>query len=121
MTLQVLLVNVAVRVIPNPADPIAPKLKDAARPLVHHVLGVGLQPRALAQLHDHPIFSLVPIAPDVLVSPVGGAQSGLAVPERIEHRLAASPFAADPGSAGHPRSEERRVGKECRSRWSPYH
>src|SRR5712671_289943 len=35
----------------------------------------------------------------------------------------------DPGSARHPReacelvvrSEERRVGKECRSRWSPYH
>src|SRR5258707_12030000 len=23
--------------------------------------------------------------------------------------------------AGHDRSEERRVGKECRSRWSPYH
>ena len=23
--------------------------------------------------------------------------------------------------AGKPRSEERRVGKECRSRWSPYH
>ena len=22
---------------------------------------------------------------------------------------------------GNPRSEERRVGKECRSRWSPYH
>ena len=22
---------------------------------------------------------------------------------------------------GHKRSEERRVGKECRSRWSPYH
>ena len=22
---------------------------------------------------------------------------------------------------GHARSEERRVGKECRSRWSPYH
>ena len=22
---------------------------------------------------------------------------------------------------GSPRSEERRVGKECRSRWSPYH
>ena len=26
-----------------------------------------------------------------------------------------------PGRAGIPRSEERRVGKECRSRWSPYH
>ena len=25
------------------------------------------------------------------------------------------------GSAGVGRSEERRVGKECRSRWSPYH
>ena len=27
------------------------------------------------------------------------------------------------GSVGgpRPRSEERRVGKECRSRWSPYH
>ena len=24
-------------------------------------------------------------------------------------------------AAGFPRSEERRVGKECRSRWSPYH
>mgnify|MGYP006868268988 CR=1 FL=1 len=24
-------------------------------------------------------------------------------------------------SAGINRSEERRVGKECRSRWSPYH
>jgi L-iditol 2-dehydrogenase len=23
--------------------------------------------------------------------------------------------------ADRPRSEERRVGKECRSRWSPYH
>src|SRR6266536_5034318 len=25
------------------------------------------------------------------------------------------------GIADHLRSEERRVGKECRSRWSPYH
>ena len=25
------------------------------------------------------------------------------------------------GGHGHARSEERRVGKECRSRWSPYH
>src|SRR3989454_3356260 len=25
------------------------------------------------------------------------------------------------GYPGHHRSEERRVGKECRSRWSPYH
>ena len=25
------------------------------------------------------------------------------------------------GGGGNKRSEERRVGKECRSRWSPYH
>ena len=25
------------------------------------------------------------------------------------------------GESSAPRSEERRVGKECRSRWSPYH
>src|SRR2546426_8819935 len=25
------------------------------------------------------------------------------------------------GAQDHTRSEERRVGKECRSRWSPYH
>ena len=28
---------------------------------------------------------------------------------------------AFPGGAVVERSEERRVGKECRSRWSPYH
>ena len=27
----------------------------------------------------------------------------------------------EPGRHIIPRSEERRVGKECRSRWSPYH
>src|SRR2546425_12739568 len=27
----------------------------------------------------------------------------------------------DSGARGNKRSEERRVGKECRSRWSPYH
>src|ERR1017187_4638680 len=36
------------------------------------------------------------------------------------------PFAEPPGTpgrvpSGEMRSEERRVGKECRSRWSPYH
>ena len=34
----------------------------------------------------------------------------------LEHRL----FSSKPDGR-EPRSEERRVGKECRSRWSPYH
>ena len=33
--------------------------------------------------------------------------------------LAYVPITDDENAAG--RSEERRVGKECRSRWSPYH
>ena len=37
----------------------------------------------------------------------------------IPHRY---PFAlVDKIVDGEERSEERRVGKECRSRWSPYH
>src|SRR5579862_2572548 len=41
-----------------------------------------------------------------------------------DHGLARAPpaqLAFDPDLVVHPRSEERRVGKECRSRWSPYH
>ena len=34
--------------------------------------------------------------------------------ERVE-------FEVTEGEKGPQRSEERRVGKECRSRWSPYH
>ena len=32
-----------------------------------------------------------------------------------------SPTYKLPEDYNKPRSEERRVGKECRSRWSPYH
>ena len=35
----------------------------------------------------------------------------------VRRRLGPDPLRAD----GDDRSEERRVGKECRSRWSPYH
>ena len=35
--------------------------------------------------------------------------------------LLTSIFGGRPGMISGARSEERRVGKECRSRWSPYH
>src|SRR5256886_14118171 len=38
-----------------------------------------------------------------------------------QHRLATKSFQCDPKQLLEQRSEERRVGKECRSRWSPYH
>src|SRR5574340_865424 len=37
-----------------------------------------------------------------------------------KYKLHQSDQEYEPGAL-HPRSEERRVGKECRSRWSPYH
>src|SRR3712207_8123629 len=44
------------------------------------------------------------------------------VHDRVEHQIRKGEGALDAG-AGEvtDRSEERRVGKECRSRWSPYH
>src|SRR2546425_10321160 len=40
---------------------------------------------------------------------------------KLVHDELARMLGADVGPDGRLRSEERRVGKECRSRWSPYH
>src|SRR5256885_7671083 len=59
-----------------------------------------------------------------LVTPTGLAD-GLALCVRVPRIIArfapTSWFPRSPGRPGIRRSEERRVGKECRSRWSPYH
>src|SRR5256884_6396681 len=70
------------------------------------------------------------------ISSVGrGARPPLRVGVILAHHFTLSAFAvfidhlrlaADEGDRSRPlhvqwRSEERRVGKECRSRWSPYH
>src|SRR2546430_16570590 len=41
--------------------------------------------------------------------------------DEVERRLAAIEELSRKHRVAAPRSEERRVGKECRSRWSPYH
>src|SRR3712207_1421914 len=41
-------------------------------------------------------------------------------PQGVQHRLAQL-LESDMFETSQVRSEERRVGKECRSRWSPYH
>src|SRR5256885_15991300 len=51
---------------------------------------------------------------------------GLQVVEQVPIETAPTPqnaryLATKRDKLGHKRSEERRVGKECRSRWSPYH
>src|SRR5438874_11799777 len=45
--------------------------------------------------------------------------SGNASVARLSHVAARAAHAAE--KTANDRSEERRVGKECRSRWSPYH
>ena len=47
---------------------------------------------------------------------VGSSKNGR---ESASKRLGVKIFGGEACKAG--RSEERRVGKECRSRWSPYH
>src|SRR3712207_9454069 len=42
------------------------------------------------------------------------------VPATVDHLIQRSEFLTS-YTPYQPRSEERRVGKECRSRWSPYH
>ena len=57
---------------------------------------------------------------DALVDLVSGVVSRHNIPIDREHIIGHNEV--DPGRKVDPgRSEERRVGKECRSRWSPYH
>src|SRR5256885_11363856 len=39
----------------------------------------------------------------------------------LDDEMDAIKWTQDFRAEDHPRSEERRVGEECRSRWSPYH
>src|ERR1035438_4634771 len=52
---------------------------------------------------------------------LGRASLGLGPPEKVRVLGSAQVEFRSGGLSGSVRSEERRVGKECRSRWSPYH
>src|SRR5256885_7145965 len=54
-----------------------------------------------------------------LWTPGGTGVTRLGVPQGFTSSLATAISENGTGVCG--RSEERRVGKECRSRWSPYH
>src|SRR5258708_36841939 len=64
---------------------------------------VGAYAEALNQIQFNPIFQKVQSATNAN----SAMQNALANQETMART--------------NPRSEERRVGKECRSRWSPYH
>src|SRR2546429_4444373 len=62
--------------------------------------------------------------PDAAAVPVTAGIEGVPRPRVGDlDRTGRPPPVASPQRRGtrEPRSEERRVGKECRSRWSPYH
>ena len=65
----------------------------------------------------------VDLSGDELGDIIGFHQEGVMVflLLRQQEGLVCFPFFVYIGNEGAGRSEERRVGKECRSRWSPYH
>src|SRR5437667_11088321 len=102
MPLQELLVDVRVGVIPHLADLVAPEPDDGAGALVHDVPGIALEPALFPDLDDHALVGLVPLAPHVLISPLGRAEARLAIVEAAAHGAAPLPLAAARRCPGHP-------------------
>ena len=61
-------------------------------------------------VHAHPKKIFLPVSSRFFVQKYGGSSSKILVKFRAKENKNICL-----------RSEERRVGKECRSRWSPYH
>src|SRR6266496_4961484 len=64
-----------------------------------------------------------PTESDETTDPMGGRRKTVGIPiDGLIYEVGPDVhLAADVFNAKQMRSEERRVGKECRSRWSPYH
>src|SRR2546430_14373164 len=91
----------------------------------------GLRRNAIG-LREVTFQSITDMAPGAAIAasiPAGVAFAGGSLPLSVVFALVACLFCAvsigqlarEMPAAGSVRSEERRVGKECRSRWSPYH
>ena len=71
------------------------------------VVAIGFLLFLIIKTRLHAFFSLL------IVAVLTGLAAGIGVADVIDVVIA--------GFSSTVRSEERRVGKECRSRWSPYH
>ena len=60
-------------------------------------------------------------AADLLSNHIFDVVDELHLTDEQEFKILRALGVSAPSSKGAARSEERRVGKECRSRWSPYH
>src|SRR5688572_21027195 len=95
-----------------PEDRAEPRLieREMRESYLTYALSV-IHSRALPDVRD----GLKPSQRRILV-----AMNDLNLSPRAKYRKCAK-IAGDTSGNYHPRSEERRVGKECRSRWSPDH
>src|SRR2546429_7227629 len=75
-------------------------------------------------IRDVAVTGVQTCALPISTEPMQNPQHVLTYLARYTHRVAISNHrlvALEDGQVTFRRSEERRVGKECRSRWSPYH
>ena len=93
---------------------IATRKSDLALWQANHVAALLEQQSDVAAVELVPMVTKGDVILDRALNKVGG--KGLFIKE-LEHAMLEE--RAD--IAVHSRSEERRVGQECRSRWSPYH
>ena len=86
------------------------------------VASAGHAPQILKKRDGTPGAVLCPI-PFLRPRDIVQSQAGLSGTEKQQHLLQAITdyYHQQHADACNLRSEERRVGKECRSRWSPYH
>ena len=86
------------------------------------VKGRGIDKEKLRKLADGRIYDGAQAKEVGLVDELGFKEDALAALKASDSLLNnAQVFEYNPAGTLHRRSEERRVGKECRSRWSPYH
>src|SRR2546422_4075045 len=108
------------------------KLVQSRRRMLCALAAAAVSPFALAQgLSKRPVRIVVPFTPaagpDIVARLLAPRlQARWDQPFFVENKPGASgtigtEIVVKSPPDGHTRSEERRVGKECRSRWSPYH
>src|SRR2546427_5915603 len=111
------------------AEPVLPVASRAPAVSVCAPLGVSRESQSsvIGMLLDVCVFTTVPPADSVTVDAPLAPLTQIVThttPLTVDPApgLVMATFSVPPvGGGGGGRSEERRVGKECRSRWSPYH
>ena len=78
---------------------------------------MGIKTIAVHSSADRDLIHVRLADESVCIGPPQSTESYLNIPAIISAAEVTDAVAIHPGY----RSEERRVGKECRSRWSPYH